>query len=186
MKAKGTAVKSTVGYVKKYFPNQQAEWLNALPERSKLILTSSISVSQWYDVYYGVVLPTQTLAKLFFDSDVQAASWQIGRFTSQQALTGLLRFILKIPTPSFVIGKASHLLSSYYDEAKVIVDERSANHIRAVYINFEGEQRLVYYRIAGWLENTLQSINLNDLKINLEVGEYEGKESGILTLDWSN
>lgn len=183
MKVKGAAVKSIYDYIKNKQPQRYQEWLMTLPERSKLIMSSQIISSEWYDLHFGVILPTQSAGKLFFDSEIDAA-WQLGRYSSDLALKGLFKIIVKMASPGFIISRASQILTSYYDQGKVTIDERNSNHVKLIFSNFGQGMQILYNRIGGWLENTFEVIKLKNVRMELHVETQNGEEVAIMIIDW--
>jgi len=65
MEVKGTAVRSIPEFVEKTFPTRKQEWLNALPEESKKIMSGLLFTNNWYSLKEALTIPMKTISKVF-------------------------------------------------------------------------------------------------------------------------
>lgn len=87
-------------------------------------------------------------------------------------------------SPGFIISRASQILTSYYDQGKVTIDERNSNHVKLIFSNFGQGMQILYNRIGGWLENTFEVIKLKNVRMELHVETQNGEEVAIMIIDW--
>ncbi|MBP1669883.1 MAG: hypothetical protein H6Q21_2249, partial [Bacteroidetes bacterium] len=58
MEIKGSAVKSIPDFIKKEHQEKYNEWLDALPEESRIIFQDAVLPSNWYSLREAGIVPT--------------------------------------------------------------------------------------------------------------------------------
>ena len=66
MEIKGTAVKTTPEFVRERFGDRFQEWVELLPDRSRMIIEQPIYATSWYSLMDSVIFPTQKVGDLFY------------------------------------------------------------------------------------------------------------------------
>jgi len=166
MEAKGTAVKSISEFVRAKFPTRYDEWLNSLPVESQTIFKNPIFQNDWYSLETAILTPTDKLCQLFFHNTPEGAR-QCGRHSAETALTGIYKFFLLVATPSFIMGKASGIFTTYYRPVEMKLVESSSNHCLLHILKFPESHPLIEYRIAGWCERALEIANCKGVTVGI-------------------
>lgn len=156
MEIKGTAITAIRDHVKSNFPDRYAEWINALPESSKDIFSGAIDSSKWYPLDEGGILPTKNTADLFFNGDYQRGALEAGKFSAEEALTGIYKLFVKASSPGYIIQRASRVFASYYQPCKMEVLEKTDSTVLVEISDMTRSDIVIEYRIAGWIEKALE------------------------------
>ncbi len=183
MEIKGTAVKTVPKLVKSKFPDLYDKWFNLLPEKSKKIFQSPIMSTSWYDLYDSVIAPTNIVGDHFYDSR-KKASWELGRFSSEDALTGVYKIFIRVSSPLFVLSRITNVFSTYYKPAKAMVLNKTKNKAVMQFIFYDLKYELVAYRIAGWIERTIEITKKKDIKVDIKIVSEKKEYSAIIVASW--
>lgn len=167
MKIKGTAVKSTPQFVKDRFKDSYTKWMNSLPNEAKAIMGKPINVTEWYPLTESVIQPTETIGKLFFEDNNEAA-FEVGRYSAEVALKGVYKVFMLIATPAFMITRATKIFSTYYDPAEIKMIESSANGTTIEIRKFKERDSIIGYRIVGWMYKAIEMMNKKNIQYKIE------------------
>ena len=105
MKIKGTGIKTTRDFIKTRFPEKYNEWLTTLPESSRKIYTDPISISEWYSIKEGYLIPVDKMIEFFFENDVDTGAEALGKYSAETALKGVYKVFLLVATPAFLMKR---------------------------------------------------------------------------------
>lgn len=183
MKTKGTTVKSIHSFVKEKWPNNYPDWLDNLPEKSKEIMSSAILATAWYPIKEGAVLPTYHL-KMFFDDDPLKAAWAAGRYSAEATLTGVYKIFVKVANPGYIIKRASKIMSTYYENAILERGEATDKSVVLIITKFEDLDQMIEYRIAGWIEKSLELSGCEDIKVKITKSITKGDAVTQYDMTW--
>jgi len=156
MEIKGLSVKSIPEFVQKNFPNQYVEWLNALPQQSQQIFRGFIKVNEWYDINYGLTIPIRTVGKVLFNDDWKKAVWTMGRFSAEEALSGIYKLYVQLGSTKHIIDRASRVMSAYFSNSEIKVVAYTKNHLTVHITKFDEPDEAIEYNISGWIERALE------------------------------
>ena len=183
MEVKGIAIRSTQLFVRQRFPDRLEEWLDALPASSRQIVAGRIAPSGWYPFQEGFVLPTQKICDLFFGGE-PAGAWEIGRFSAEFALWGLLRLFVRFGSPSFLVHGASRLFCSYYRPSQMVAGEISDGRAVAQIVEFPEPNRLIEQRIGGWIERAFEIHGCKVVTVRLTRSMAAGDSLTEVVAEW--
>ncbi len=156
MEVKGTAVKPIPKFVKERFPEQYNAWLKRLPEESRKIMGGFIRLTKWYPLKQALTIPTRLIGEMFYD-EVEQGAFELGVYSSQMALKGVYKVLASVSSPTFIVGRATGLMESYYRPAIMSVTEKSDKHAVLTIIDFQEPDVVIDYRIYGWIKNTMEA-----------------------------
>lgn len=185
MHVKGTAVKSIQDYVQTKHGDKYAEWLKAMPEVSRIIMSKPVYVSDWYSVKDAAVEPTIALGKVVFSGDVVKAGWETGRYSSEIALNGVYKVFVKMATPQFIIGRSGKILPSYYDPSDLEVKETGAKHVVLNISKLPMNHEVLEARIFGWIQKALEVCGCKNVQINPTSSMTKGDSITQLMITWN-
>ncbi len=182
MEVKGTAVKSLVKYMKKIYPEKFNDWLDLLPEEVREEFKNIIFSSRWYDVDLYMRLPILKAAEVA-NADVKKMAWDMGVYSSKEALSGVYRVFTKFTSISLMIKKVFLFLSTYYRPSSVEVTllDEAKRHAVIIFRNFISADDIIMQRIAGWGYSTL--IQTGAKKVELSMEQF-AENDVIMTVDW--
>jgi len=167
MKVKGTALKTTRDFVKAKFPQLYDKWLQVLPEKSKILFTSTIDATAWYPFDEGYTIPVNKIAEICYQNNIRAAGDEIGEYSAEIALKGFYKVFLLIASPQFLLQRASKIFTTFYEPSKIEADIKGTNHGVLRIINFEGIDEAIEYRIAGWVRKALELANCKETRYEI-------------------
>jgi len=183
MEIKGTAVKSIYEFVQKKFPDRLKEWIDELPEASRKIMEEAIFATQWYPLDEAGGIPTKKLGLLFYD-DIKKGAWECGRFSAEMALTGVYKVFIKLATPSYIIDRATKIFSTYYRPTELSVVDKGKNSVKLHIQKFPSPDRVIEYRIAGWMERALEINNCKNINMKIPQSLTLGHPVTEINITW--
>ena len=123
MEIKGTAIKTIPEFVKEKFPNEYNLWLDSLPMESQSIINNRISLTNWYPIESALVIPTIKIGEIFY-KDIAKGAFDLGVYSSVNAIKGVYKMLVMVSSPSFIINRASTIMSSYYRPCGMEITKR--------------------------------------------------------------
>lgn len=182
MEVKGSAIKSTSEFVKKYFTKDYTDWFNSLDKETQDIIENT-SVSKWYSIKEGLIHPTQKIIEHFYDNDIKGA-YETGRYSADSGLNGIYKFFIKIGSPSFIISKSASVFGTYYKNAIMTVISKTSTSVILDISNFPEYHILIEHRVIGWIEKALELSGCKNIKTNIVKSIYSNDNSTELFITW--
>jgi len=183
MEVKGTAIKTIPEFIKNKFPNEYSKWFNALPEESRNIFEDRISLLKWYSVKYAIILPTRLIGEMFYN-DIEKGAYELGVYSSESAIKGIYKMLVKVSSPSFIVSRASNIMSSYYKPCIMDVIESTKKSALLSIIDFPEPDIVIDYRVLGWIKTTMSFSRFNNPKVKLIKSMGKGDFSTDFLVDW--
>lgn len=185
MKIKGLTIRTTPEFVKKYYPDRYQEWLNALPETSKQIMSNHIVVNEWYPMYDSLTVPLRKVGEVLYGNDWKKASWDLGRYDAEESLTGIYKLYVKMGSPNHLISRAGRIMSAYYDDAEIKLVQSDKNKLVLHIIRFDDPDEAIEYNMAGWIQRALEISGCKDVKIDLSKSLARKDAVSEFIISWS-
>jgi hypothetical protein len=183
MEIKGSAVKSIPDFIKKNHSDRFNEWLDSLPDESKIIFQEAVLPSNWYPLKQGAVVPTEQLGTMFYDDPLKGA-WQCGRYSAEVALTGVYKFFIKAASPFFIISKASKIFSTYYQPSVMEVTDKGDDWVILEISQFDEPHAVIENRIAGWIEKAMQIHGVHSVTVDFVKSMTRGDKVTEIRVSW--
>ncbi|OGJ88136.1 MAG: hypothetical protein A2268_05060 [Candidatus Raymondbacteria bacterium RifOxyA12_full_50_37] len=155
MRVKGLAVQSISQFVRKKFPLRYDEWLRSLPPIAQGIFLNPLVSSEWYDLNDAMSIPTRKLCDLFYKGGLEGA-WECGKFSADQALSGIYKVFVRLGSPGFIINRATSLFTTYYSPSALKIVTNEKHHAAVQVVQFADINPMVEHRIGGWMERVLE------------------------------
>jgi hypothetical protein len=184
MSIKGSAVKATKEYILKKQPEHYDEWLKGLSKSARDILSNPILATEWYPIDQAVVGPTEVMSKMFFNS-VKECAWELGRFSADQALSGIYKVFVLISTPQFILSRAAKVFQSYYKDSEIVIKEQSNTHVILQIKQFPYIHQIMEYRIAGWISGAIDKTGHKIIKVEVTKSMTKGEEQTEIHAEWT-
>jgi len=184
MEIKGSAVKSIPDFIKKNHSVKYKEWLESLPEASRLIFQDSVLPSKWYSLKDGGIIPTEKLGEMFYQDALKGA-WECGRFSAEMGLTGLYKFFIKAASPFFIISKAGKIFTTYYSPSSMDVVDKGDNWVILQISQFEEAHPVIESRIGGWIEKAMQIHGVSSVTVDLTKSMTRGDKTTEFRVSWT-
>jgi hypothetical protein len=185
MHVKGTAVKSIQEFVQTRHADKYNDWLKAMPEVSRIIMSKSVYVSDWYSIKDAAIEPTIAIGKVIYNGDSIKAGWETGRYSSEVALNGVYKVFVKMATPQFIIARSGKILPSYYDPSDISVKESGAKHVILNISRLPLNHEVLEARIFGWIQKALEVCGCENVQINPTKSMAKGDSITELMITWN-
>ncbi len=184
MQVKGSVVKSIDNFIAEKYPAKFEAWKNALSSDAQKIYSNSIFATEWYPIKESIIEPTEHMSAMFYDSSVNKAAWESGRYSAEVALQGIYKVFILISTPSYIMKRASKIMASFYQPTQLeVVDSTNKSilvHILELPINSE----IIESRIGGWMERALEICGCNGLTIDKTKSLAKGDQLTAYEIRW--
>ncbi len=184
MEVKGIAIKTIQEFVKEKFLNEYNNWIDSLPAESRSIIDSRISLTNWYPLESALIIPTKLIGDMFY-KDVQKAAYELGVYSSVQAIKGVYKMLVMVSSPSFIVNRASTIMSGYYRPCTMEITKRSKEMAILSIIDFPKPSVIVDYRILGWIKNTMEFSKFNSPKVEMLKSMGQGDSTTDYLVKWS-
>ncbi len=182
-KVKGTAVQSSLRYVRERFGDESlGRVLAALPAEDRRALEGGVLASSWYDV--ATFLRFMVEAERQLGAQEKDVVRRMGRASCDYGITTVYKVFFKIGSPEFIIGRAARVFSSYYDTGELRIAESGPGRAVAELTGFEGGAPQFCERIFGWMQRTLERAGAANLRSRHEVCVHRGGAVCRFEGDW--
>jgi hypothetical protein len=183
MEVKGTAIKTIPEFVKVKFPHEYNLWIESLPKESRAIMENRISMTNWYPLDSALIIPTQSIGEMFF-KDIQKGAYELGVFSSVQAIKGIYKMLVMVSSPSFIVNRASIIMSGYYRPCMMDITKRSKDMAVLSIVDFPAPNVVVDYRILGWIKNTMEFSKFRNPKVEMLKSMGKGDTTTDYLVQW--
>lgn len=185
MEVKGTSLKSTLKFVKTKYPDRLDEWLKNLPARSRELFSDVILATNWYPAEEALIIPTEVTGKLFFDNDSEKASFEIGKFSAYDGLTGIYKIFMRVASPEFVLSRSGKIIQTYYKDTRIIYEKIKDNEVILTLEGFTEKEKLIFERTKGWIYQALVLLKKQPQEIFYNYEKtYEDFVTCKMTIKW--
>lgn len=185
MEIKGTAVVAIRDFVREKYPGKFKLWFDLLPEESKVIFASPVDFTKWYSLEYAAATPTRAIAKIFFNNDMKKGAWESGRYSAEVALKGIYKIFVRVSSPSYLIARASRVFSTYYKPCEMKTIKNDGNNLVLQISEMPNIEKVIEYRIAGWIEKALEISGSKDIKVEISKSVAQGDAITEFNITWS-
>jgi hypothetical protein len=159
-KVKGTAVQSSLRYVRERFgEGPLARVIEALPEGDRAAFGHGVLASSWYGM--DAFLRLMQEAERQLRAQEPDVIRKMGRASCEYGVTGVYKIFFKVGSPEFIISRAARVFTSYYDTGELKIVESGAKRVVAELAGIEGGA--THERIYGWMQRTLELAGARNL-----------------------
>jgi hypothetical protein len=183
MEVKGTAIKTIPEFIKNKFPNEYSRWYSALSTESKEIFKDRVSLLKWYAVKDALIMPTRLIGEMFYN-DIEKGAYELGVFSSESAIKGIYKMLVKVSSPSFIVSRASSIMSNYYKPCIMDVIESTKTSALLSIIDFPEPDIVIDYRVLGWIKTTMQFSRFKNPRVELKKSMGRGDFSTDFLIKW--
>lgn len=183
MEIKGVAVKSIPEFIEKKYPNQYSAWLNELPENSKKLFREGVYSNRWYPIEEAAIVPTKIMGEILFN-DPKKGAWECGKYSAEDALTGVYKIYIKLASPSHIISRASRIFQAYYTPAEILTSNVKSKSVEVHITKFSKPDEVIEHRIGGWIERALELSGCNDVHVDIDKSLNKGDSETIYSIQW--
>jgi len=184
MQVKGIGLITTNDFVKTKYPNEYTEWVNGLPKQSKNYYTTLISASGWYPFHDGFLVPMKSITDKFFASNEIEAANQLGRYSAENALTGIYKIFLMIASPEYLIKKGSQIFSRYYLPCSMEIANSTSKSSNLRITQFDEINRAFEYRLGAWCVRAVELTNKKNVNYKIIKSLASGDHYTEISVTW--
>ena len=167
MEVKGEAVLSIPIFIlKKIGTKGYKNWLELLSPEAKKVFSKPINKTDWFPLQEIMIEPTKKYCEMFFNNSDRGA-WECGRYSVEYGLKGIYKVLVKIASPQILVKKAGPILASYYKPSKLEVVKSGKNSAVVHITEFPEINRIIEYRIGGWMERAIEICGGQNVTINI-------------------
>jgi len=156
-------------------------WLELISPHARRVYSSKVDQNAWFPLKETLIEPMANIAQLFYDWDLKAASWEFGRLSADVRFHGILKILVKIPSPNSLVNKAGEYFPSYYRPCTITVPVSEPKFCVVRITHFPEMDKTTEYRICGWIERSLEITGCKGVKVDIvksltnfqPVSEYE-------------
>lgn len=182
MEVRGSVLISIDEFVKERHSSDYNSWKGKLSSET-LELLKNPGPQKWYPVEDGVIDPTKHLCDMFYE-DAKRGAWESGRYSAEAALKGIYKIFVLVSTPSFMLKRASRIMTTFYSPTNIEVvdttDRSMLLHLTQLPVNNE----LIEHRIGGWIEKALEICGCKGLKVNIKSSLSKGDDRTTFDITW--
>jgi len=152
----GLAVKTIPLFIKANFGDEgYAKWSGKLDSAVAELYKKPMLVNSWFNIQDIFINPLEILCDLFYKGDKKSA-WQLGRFSADYGLKGVLKAFIKLGSVNYFIKRSVAVIPNYYRPISMTVHVNETRYALLRITNFPDISELVEYRIGGWMERALE------------------------------
>jgi hypothetical protein len=185
MLVSGKALIPMPKFVTKNFGKEGLErWLEAISVEAHRVFIFPIKPAGWYPLGDTLIKPTANIAQLFYNWDLKAAAWDLGRFSADSGLKNVLKLFVKLGPTQFFFNKATEFLTSYYRPSTIEIVEVKNNSGLFRITEFPEIDKAVEYRIAGWVQRALEINGRKNITIEIPKSLTDFKPYSEFRVSW--
>ncbi len=172
-------------FVAKNFGKEGLErWLAAISVEAHRVFIFPIKPAGWYPLRDTLIKPTANIAQLFYNWDLKAAAWDLGRFSADSGLKNVFKLFVKLGPTQFFFNKATEFLASYYRPSAIEIVEVKNNSGIFRITEFPEMEKAVEYRIAGWVQRALEINGCKNVTIEIPKSLTDFKPYSEFRVSW--
>ena len=182
----GLAVKTIPLFIKENFGDEGFEkWSNKLDSEVAELFKKPIVVNNWFNIQDIFIRPLEILCDLFYNGDKKSA-WQLGRFSADYGLKGVLKAFIKLGSVNYFIKRSVAVIPNYYRPIVMTVPANETRYALLRITDFPDISELVEYRIGGWMERALEiSTSSEELQVKITKSLARKDEYTEFEVRWS-
>jgi len=185
MQVRGSIVSALPRFIQDKFGDEGFQsWIRAITPQARDVYLYEIKADDWYEMKPIMIEPMAQVARLFYNWDLKASAWELGRFSADLRFKGLLKILVKLPKAQYMIGKAGEFLSSYYRPCAIEVPESRDGFAVLRITHFPEMEKTIEYRIAGWAQRGLEINGCRNVDIQLSKSLTEQAKYSEFRISW--
>jgi hypothetical protein len=184
MNVKGSAIRSTMTFMRENFPPEGAEFiLGTLEGEDRALLTRPIPLAGWFDA--GILVRLMTAMTKGTHEPPLKLYHRLGRQSCDDGLDMMFRIFVRMRSPSFLLKHLPEVWHNYYDAGQMILlgSDKTHAHLRLVDTRLESPALCV--RIAGWMERAVELSGGKEPKVRHSTCVHQGQAVCEWMADWA-
>ncbi len=179
---KGVLIQSTTKIILNKFGQYGLKrWLELISPSARRVYSTDVDPEAWFPLKETLIEPMANIAQLFYDWDMKAAAWDFGRMSADVRFHGILKLLVKLPSPNTLVNKAGEYISSYYRPCNIYVPVSEPKFCMVRVNHFPELDKTTEFRICGWMQRALEITGCKEVTVDIvksltnfqPVSEYE-------------
>lgn len=155
MKVKGSALRSTMNYLREHYTAQQVQKVLArLTADERSAAERPILTSSWYEA--GILYDLMRAMAAETPGDPRELYRTLGRQSCDDGLNTVYRVFFKVGSPSFMLKFTIQVWANYYSEGKMTLVDGGAQRAHLRLDGVRSVDEAMCHRVTGWLERALE------------------------------
>lgn len=167
MDVKGSVLIAVPKFVQARFGVEaQRRWLDALSPQAQEVYGKPILTSLWYPILPCLAEPTVVLCDLFYGKDLKGA-WESGRFTAEEALSGVYKIFAIVGSPQTILKKGCAAMSMLYKDSEIALTTSGEKSGTLTVTRFPEPHPALEMRLGGFIERSLEICKCKNARVAL-------------------
>lgn len=181
--AKGTIYLAARLYTERTFGDAAvSRCLDELPPAERQVLDGITAVG-WYPVE-PFLNYLRALERLYGKGDLKLCE-KVGEFSAEWSINTILKFFLRLKSPTWVIEKNQSTWNRFYDSGRWEVSKRQEGLVIGKLFDFDLADAVFCARFRGWLRRALQMTGAKEPKVEEIQCKARGSNHCEFRITWS-
>ena len=155
MKVKGSALRSTLNYLREHFTTDQVRnIMGRLSDDQRASAEKPVLTSSWYEA--GLLYDLMHAMAAESPGDPREFYRVLGRQSCDDGLNTVYRVFFKVGSPAFMLKFTIQVWTNYYSEGKMALLEGSPHSAHLRLEGIRSTDEAMCCRVTGWLERALE------------------------------
>ncbi|HDS08944.1 MAG TPA: hypothetical protein ENN73_01845 [Firmicutes bacterium] len=183
MNVKGSAIVSSLAYIKHYYGDSGLEKiLNEMQAEESSRLREKIFPSMWYPL--SLFVNINKVTDLVYGTGDLSIVRKMGEFGAEHDLKTIYRLFYKIGSPDYIIKRASQVFTTYYDQGKFVIKDSGNKYVVFELTDFPEISEAYIQRVAGWMSKTLELSGGKSPKVSIARKQVSESELVEFKVNW--
>jgi hypothetical protein len=142
-------------FIQKEYPEDtRSKIWNRLGQQYSAQFQQKINKRDWIDLNAFIAL-CQAIIDVVWDGKVEKAQ-ELGYLSARQSLPSFYKVLYRLGDVDYVIGRASNIFNSYYQEAELSITEQHNDMVRLQITGLYDPTTIIIRRIVGFLRASIE------------------------------
>jgi hypothetical protein len=184
MKVKGSALRSTLNFVREHFPPDQVEkMLQRIPPDHRKLLERPILVSDWHEA--AILVGLMKAAAAASGEEGRALWHRMGRQSADDGLNTVYKVFFRLGAPSYILKRGFQLWNNYYSDGVMVVENISDRGADVKLTKNAFPDECMCVRITGWMERSIELSGGKGVAIRHKTCVHRGDPECAWRGDWA-
>ncbi len=111
-------------------------------------------------------------------------AWELGKQGAEYSLHGMYKIFVQLGSVSFIMNRAVKILPAFFKPSALEVVETSGNSCILHITEFPGINKVMEYRIAGWIEGALDIHGCKNINLDIPMSMGDGQRYTEYIITW--
>ncbi len=184
MKVKGSALRSTMHYIRDHYPpDQVGKIMDQLDPEHRKLLERPILVSDWHEA--EILVRLMKAAAAVSGEDGRTLWARIGRQSCDDGLNTVYKIFFRLGSPSYILKRGFQLWNNYYSDGVMVVENITDQGADVKLTKNAFPDECMCIRITGWMERSIELSGGKGVKIVHKTCVHRGDAECTWRGDWA-